>query len=100
MSDEKKKSAPGRIVMVEGVPDYRGCVSLRKGSIQRLDKEATRDLVLSGKAEIYEDREERLEAEEAKKKTAEKKVAVRSPKPTVEKPPKPVAPKPTAEKKD
>ena len=100
MSDEKKKSVPGRIVMVEGVPDYRGCMSLRKGSVQRLDKEATKELVNSGKAEVYEDREERLEVEEAKKKAVEKKAATKPPKPTAEKPPKPVALKPAAEKKD
>ncbi len=62
MSD-KNKSRPGRIVMLEGVPKYRGCMTLRKGSVQRLDKEATKELLKDGKAETYEDHEKRTAAE-------------------------------------
>lgn len=91
MSDEKK-SKPGRVVMLEDVPKYRGCVSLRKGTIQRLDKEATKDLLRSGKAEVYEDREARLGAEEAKKEADAKRKALRKP--------KPAAPKPEAAKEE
>lgn len=82
MSD--KKSKPGRVVMIEGVPNYRGCMVLRTGSVQRLDEAATKDLVASKKAEVYEDYEKRVawnkKAEEAKKKAAEKKAAKPAPK--------------------
>ncbi len=60
---EKKQSKPGRIVMLEGVPDFRGCTSLRKGTVQRLDEEATKELLASGKAEAYESKEKRDVAE-------------------------------------
>lgn len=84
MNDKNNK--PGRIVMVESVPSYRGCMALRKGSVQRLDEAATKDLVGSGKAEFYEDKEKRASAEKRAveaKKTAEKAAAVKpKPKPS------------------
>lgn len=67
----EKKDKPGRIVMSENVPNYRGCMSLREGSVQRLDEKATKELVESGKAETYEDYSRRKagdkRVEEAKK---------------------------------
>lgn len=59
----KEKSKPGRIVMLESVPRFRGCVSLKKDSVQRLDKEATKELLKSGKAEAFEDYTARKKAE-------------------------------------
>lgn len=83
MADEKqsapKKSKPGRVMMTEDVPAYRGNVCLRKGTIQRLDDKATKELLSMGVAEVYEDYEKRVEKEkrdaEAKKRAAEKKAA-------------------------
>lgn len=87
MSD--KKSKPGRIVMRESVPAYRGCLQLREGTTQRLDEAATKDLLRSGKAETFEDHEKRMNAE---KKAAEMKAAAKKA------PKKPAAPKPAAAK--
>ena len=59
MGEKSKQSKPGRIVMLVGVPDFRGCASLRQGTVQRLDEEATKELLASGKAETYETKEKR-----------------------------------------
>lgn len=75
MSSNKDKSAPGRIVMVEAVPAFRGCVCLRKGSVQRLDAEATKYLVEIGVAEPYDFYMKRVADEARAKTSAERKAA-------------------------
>lgn len=92
---EEKKSKPGRIVMLEGVAKYRGCMTLRKGSVQRLDKDATKELLKDGKAEVYEDYAKRTAAE------AKTEASKTTPKPKPKEDPKgPTAPSPGPPKED
>ncbi len=85
----EKKDKPGRIVMSENVPNYRGCMSLREGTVQRLDEKATKELVESGKAETYEDHSRRKAGEkrskESKKRAADKAAKDRAAKSKLEK---------------